>query len=350
MKYFYYDDHGNIYLSKFEALRKTVSPSLYFYDKQFSAANWSVEPSLSLEQLYKNRAQQIRDKYKYVILAYSGGIDSTTILETFYYNNIHIDEIVVVGALSQDDHEGSDANHNGELYHNVFPTLNSLDLARTKITVVDYTKDFASNKTLPLLNNLELKYKTLDEWFSPHHWWWGSLETRFDYSQSCIVFGIDKPNYNIDNAGQGYFEFNSSLINQYGHTACDQSNSLTREFFYWSPDMPEILIKQLYIVDNFYRLGVKLGKLTKQSFLENHNAIVSKLVYPKPRNKLKFLSPKSPSSILSLRDQYLVKAKSSEIYKDYVKYLEWLKANKLATLDGHSPVSPYITSKKYYLK
>ena len=347
MKYFYYDHLGNIYLSKFEALRKTNTPSLYFYDKEFLAANWSVEPSVSLQQLYKNRAHQIRDKYKYVILAYSGGIDSTTILETFYYNNIHIDEIVVVGALSQDDYKGSDANHNGELYHNVFPTLNNLNLAKTKITVVDYTKQF--NK-LPLLNNLELKYKILDEWFSPHHWWWATLENTFEYPNSCIVFGIDKPNYNTDESGRGYFEFTSSLINQYGHSAFEKSSSLTREFFYWSPDMPEILIKQLHVVDRFYRLCVQMGKLNKQSFLENHNQIVSKLVYPEPINKLRFLSPKSPSSILSLRDQYLVKTKNSDIYKDYVKYLEWLKANKLATLNGHSPINPYITSRRYYLK
>ena len=87
----------------------------YFYDEEFSKINWFIEPKDSLQTLYRKRAEQIRQDYEYVILAYSGGHDSTQVLETFYYNNIHINEILMVGAFSQDSYTGSDENHNAEI-------------------------------------------------------------------------------------------------------------------------------------------------------------------------------------------------------------------------------------------
>jgi hypothetical protein len=56
--------------------------------------DWTVEPLETFKDLCKEYAQYIRDNYDYVILYYSGGSDSTTILNTFLDNNIKIDEIV----------------------------------------------------------------------------------------------------------------------------------------------------------------------------------------------------------------------------------------------------------------
>ena len=140
--YFYYDSEMNIYETLADAVSSKKECWFYFHDDVFSKVNWKVEPLLSLDELYRIRAQYIRDKYPYLVLCYSGGTDSTAMLETFYYNNIHIDEILIVGALSQDSHEGTNENHNGDLYHNAFPLLNKLSLPNTKITVADYSKWF----------------------------------------------------------------------------------------------------------------------------------------------------------------------------------------------------------------
>ena len=45
----------------------------YFHDHLFKKFDWTVEPDVSLQNLYKLRAQQIRDEYDYVILSFSGG-------------------------------------------------------------------------------------------------------------------------------------------------------------------------------------------------------------------------------------------------------------------------------------
>ena len=111
MNIFYYDTEKNIYLTQLDAVaaKKTgKNIFFYYYDKEFSQIDWTIEPLEPLEQLYKERAQKIRDENEYLILCYSGGVDSTNILETFYYNNIHIDELIMVGAFSQDSYKGSD--------------------------------------------------------------------------------------------------------------------------------------------------------------------------------------------------------------------------------------------------
>jgi hypothetical protein len=67
--------------------------TFHFHDEVFERIDWSIEPPFDIDLLYKMRAQQIRDKYNYVILQLSGGLDSTQVLEIFLDNNIFIDEI-----------------------------------------------------------------------------------------------------------------------------------------------------------------------------------------------------------------------------------------------------------------
>ena len=117
---FYYNKNSiNLIENRVEAL-KLYNPNLnqfttvaenvgfYYHDKEFSKIDWNYEPPQSLQDLYRIKAEKIRQDYGYVILAYSGGMDSSQVLETFYYNNIHIDEILMVGAFSQDSYGGSD--------------------------------------------------------------------------------------------------------------------------------------------------------------------------------------------------------------------------------------------------
>lgn len=61
----------------------------------FDTVTWK-EPTESFKELCKQRAQQLRASYDYIILSFSGGSDSTTVLNAFLDNNIHIDEILMV--------------------------------------------------------------------------------------------------------------------------------------------------------------------------------------------------------------------------------------------------------------
>ena len=95
-------------------------------------------PNLSLHDLYRARAEDLRAKYDYLVLALSGGPDSTNILETFVNNQIHLDEIVNFNSYSRTGK--IDGNNNLDYVHNVLPRLQELTKDpkfRTKITIVD---------------------------------------------------------------------------------------------------------------------------------------------------------------------------------------------------------------------
>ena len=71
-----------------------------FNDEDFLSADWKNEPQESLDEIYKQRAQQLREKYDYLVLSYSSGVDSTNILHSFLYNNIHLDEVFCLNQFS----------------------------------------------------------------------------------------------------------------------------------------------------------------------------------------------------------------------------------------------------------
>lgn len=58
--------------------------------------DWTKEPTESLKELMRQQAQLIRDKYSYIVLYFSGGSDSTTMLNAFLDNDIFVDEVVTI--------------------------------------------------------------------------------------------------------------------------------------------------------------------------------------------------------------------------------------------------------------
>jgi hypothetical protein len=116
--------------------------TVYFnwYEDSFASSNFFVEPCESLSELKRLRAQEIRDTYSYVRLWFSGGSDSTTALNAFVDNGIHIDEIVV---YTFPDKNITDPllSSNRELLLSAKPYLKLLEpkLVNTKITDISLT-------------------------------------------------------------------------------------------------------------------------------------------------------------------------------------------------------------------
>lgn len=65
-----------------------------FMDSTFLNHSW-VRPLESWDDLMKRRCYQLREKYNYLCLWFSGGWDSTTVLETFIKHGIKLDEIAI---------------------------------------------------------------------------------------------------------------------------------------------------------------------------------------------------------------------------------------------------------------
>jgi hypothetical protein len=72
------------FISKHEALKyasvSNEAVHYVFFDHVWQNFDRSLLGTISLKELYKQRAQQLRDKYDYLILYFSGGADSYNVL------------------------------------------------------------------------------------------------------------------------------------------------------------------------------------------------------------------------------------------------------------------------------
>ena len=340
---YYYDDDNNVYPTRHEALESKKNCHFYYYDKEFDKKNWSREPIESLKELYRRRAQQIRDDYEHVVVCYSGGIDSTQVLETFYYNNIHIDEILVVGAFSQDSSPGSDENHNGDIYHNVFPTLKSLHLPTTKISVMDYSLFFNDPTNFSLIKKYGTEYyKHIGMRTSLHNLFWYDLDKFLGHNKkTAYVMGKDKPILRHDGNGW-YASFQDiSFLDYGGRFNYDNGN---RVCFYSSPEAFELLLKQHYVMRRNELEGRNLGLIGnyigEQEYLKRTDVVYD------IKNPLVYQSKKSNSLYLSARDMFIINKKDSDIYKIYATGMrKMLKDYETIHFNERKVYS----SKKYYL-
>jgi hypothetical protein len=315
---FYYDQSYNTYQTPYEVWETKKHCYFYYYDKTFGKFDWKTEPDKSLQDLYLERAKQIRDDYDYVILCYSGGNDSSNILETFYYNNIHIDEIVVVGALSQDNSKGSDENHNADVYFNAIPTLNSMDLPNTKITVIDYTKFFSNINQFSLIKEQGADYfKYIGTHTSPHNLFWRDFRSfvgKGNNKKTAWIMGAEKVELDYTPNGHPYAYFKDTTVFNYGMRHIDENFERINFYNGYHDTAVNIQIKQAHVLHQaLSKITDKKQKrdLTASRFLKN------KLFYEKKHIKLAHQSEKSRPRFLSLRDMFIKNVTNSEIYSVY---------------------------------
>jgi hypothetical protein len=221
-----------------------------FNDNVYDAQNWKNTPNISLLELYRLRAQQLRDKYSYLILSFSGGGDSTNILDSFVLNSIHLDEVIVGWPRSQTAGKytptlSTDAkNFLSEWDYLIEPKLKWLRSMspRTKITIVDpYDNMRSSEPTEDLVSVTArhnyigyLRYKAIDKEL---------LDRQKKYKNCAMITGINPPMIaRINRHLMSYFY--DPITSMYASDYTENELYRNIEFFYWTPDMPEIPIIQ----------------------------------------------------------------------------------------------------------
>lgn len=349
--FYYYTDSGLVFNSKVEAMehsRKANAPlHFYYYDDKYSQIRWNIEPPQSLDYYYLEQAKRIREEHDYVVLCYSGGFDSTNILETFHYNNLKLDKIVTVGAFDQDNYSVSDENHNGEIYLNVLPYIKELGLTDI-LQVVDYSKLFSDLSNFSVLNQKDGWIDVCGGWFSPHHWFWYDVEkyvipNEYKHKKVAIIFGKDKPALFSQGANMlSGFRFSDTPTNSYGSTASNRLNldNINRIDFYWDPSYPEILIKQLHVLRKHFLLTNSAGYDEKESVGTIGKSTINSLIY-NLKKPILFKSPKSKTYYLSLRDQFLKAKQNSLVSEIHTKGIQELNARI-------GPKSPEPVFSKFY--
>jgi hypothetical protein len=232
-----------------------------FNNEVFDKFNWTHEPEGTLEHYYKIRAQQIRDRYDYLVIWYSGGADSHNMLMSFVRNNIFVDEIAQFHNLSADN-GNKNTYFNQEVFYTSAPNTQALIsnnpvYRHTKHRLVDVT-DIQAKVIQNDSNKWDYFYKVS---FHPTP---SALSRSYlremipDYASLierkktvCFVWGIEKPM--LEKINDDWFIIFKDMID---NAVSPRTQMLNRdwehdEFFYWTPDLPHLPAKQAHIVMRF---------------------------------------------------------------------------------------------------
>jgi len=245
----YYSVGDHTFTNKFLAARHAVATGtdIHFnmYESAFDRVDWMKEPTETWDQLLDRRAQQIAAKGKPIVLNFSGGTDSYTIYKVFERNNIHIDIIYFRRRNTDLDNMFDEKKILEMLNQGVY------DKTTRVIARLDDPSIFAPAYSDPdWLWHQNVKYEfglglagdsATDAW----------LAEQLGTDDFISVVGFDKPRLAFDWHGVYSYQKDNYLTRAIG---CP-----TLDCFYLSPELPELHVKQSYLLLNWIK-GQHPGK------------------------------------------------------------------------------------------
>ena len=336
------------YKSKIDACiagtQKNTNPQWYFCDNVWNNLDWTHEPEISILDLYKIRARQIRETYDYVIVNYSGGSDSQSLVDAFFDAGCHIDEIVTIWNRKHTNkvitNLGATDPRNIEAEFEL-TTRQGLDQIRarspnTKITYYD-----VSSATIERFQHYDGEewLKTTTEHLNPHFVTrWSTTREKEQLItldrglKTAIVVGVDKPRVCIkDNRYAVYFV--DTLVNncQGGYDNHDYDNA-ELVLFYWDPDLPEIIVKQAHMIMRWFEQNPMLKSILNwpnhsYTSRQAYELISRGIIYPKW--KLDTFQCQKPGSPVwcDWDDWFFQGFKNTSEYHCWHKGIEYIEKN-----------------------
>lgn len=349
-----------------------------FNDEEFASYNWKVEPVESLQTLYRKRARQIRERYDYIVLWYSGGADSYTMLRAFLDEGLFIDEIATFHNYGGD---GSwDTYLNSEVKRVAMPVMEKVleQSPLTKFRLVDHADYQDRNLYNKDDNRFDFIYRA-NAVFSPNQLTRQYIrETDPDFQKLfaqgksvCFVWGMDKPRLNMTDKTDRRYSI--KFIDIVDNSVSPYTQRMNRpwendEFFFWSPDSKDMLCKQGHVIMRYLKnvppediepWFVKKGTNSLGNTIINgkihylSNEGLHRLIYPDwvvgtySSGKHDFLLMWSP------RDEWYLKDTHAEHTKTYVaglKKLEEIAGPDWTNLGGITRGLSVCISNPYYLE
>lgn len=231
---------------------------------------------ISLPELYRLRCQQIRDQYDYVILAYSGGADSNTILRSYLDNNIRLDEVWFdqpfefieksnyTPTLSTDP-----INLVSEWFFVVKPDLEQLQVSNPEIKI--HVSDACKTPDIEDFEDtfqytFSYTYNGIKRWRYMKNYI-EKLQER--HKKVCVILGTDKciPFYHQGSYGFSFKDLPTNIKHPF------------IEYFYWTPSMPEIAVQQAYEVWDQLQHNTRLLIQKKMSSKKDPNDYIRRDQY-----------------------------------------------------------------------
>jgi hypothetical protein len=260
----YYRCDGKEYGSKIHAcIHGTQSKkpvSWHFNNELFDQYPWHIEPEQSLDQLYDIRAKELREKYDYLVLAFSGGADSNNILEAFLRQGLFIDEIVTNvmeeknSMIDLQTKNMASWNESAEFKLQTLPRLEYVRKVspKTKISILDL-----SNYVFDFLNLhgdaswLEFTRERLNVSGLMRHNFLHFMEIRkrFDKDKKiAMILGVEKPRTYIKDGIFKLMFFDKAINIATVHEFTQDYTNTRVEYFYSHPDSVVMIAKQAHVI------------------------------------------------------------------------------------------------------
>jgi hypothetical protein len=274
----YWQANGKQFDVKVNAILEAQSTdsevTFHYNDQIWDQLDWTVEPKQSLEELYLHRAQQLRDKYKTLILRFSGGADSMNILRTFVDNNIKIDVITVneYTHLTNSDRQ----THPGSIEKQqvALPFLDQLqaqgvEFERLELDISEWflligqTPDWIFKINCPRFHIYEIA--------APRTVLHAALK-KYDSPDTAVITGLDKPWLHCHHDKI----WTCHVPDIFPVMATPGFNQMSIEPFYWTADLPALPCKQAHVIKNWCK---KTGPRSV-SLMRNKQHVIP-LLYPK---------------------------------------------------------------------
>lgn len=306
-------------LSAIEEMKRTgIHLEWHFNKEQYSVYDWTKEPTESLDELYRQRAQQIRDNYDYIVVWYSGGADSWCVLNSFIKNDIKVDEIAHFCSYEADNNKHSVLNE--EIFYTAIPKTQEIleKYPDTKQRVVDISQmisdlylrpdvkyDFIYNiKGIASANSLARSY--IREYVTDY-------KKLIDSGKRvCFIWGSEKPRVKQVNG-----KYQVWFIDVFSETNLRLQSMASEgyydEWFFWAPDTAPIVAKQSHILMKVLKTEPEHSPyFTDQGWAHSPqnkhgkymtNEMYHRLIYP-GWDTTTLVAPKPKNLMLSERDNW----------------------------------------------
>lgn len=265
----HYTCNGKLFFNKIEAIIEANSnPNAWlewdFHNKIFGSYDWSKDPKLSLDELYKQRAQQLRDNYDYCVLFYSGGSDSHNILRAFIDNGIKLDEIYLHGAYEAEERAYNKLGYDKKSGYYTREVKQALPFIKKvaaehhiNVRVYDWTRDIINevNNNIDWFWHCGVRFDpTCAVRYRLHKIFRDHSEMRHKGKRVAFIYGVDKPRLIRDDKSI-YFSFLDVIMTLGTQMSAEIKGEYWEndELFYWSPNMPEICIAQSHAIVNYFK-------------------------------------------------------------------------------------------------
>ena len=258
-----------------------------FFDPVWNSFDRSQLGKYSLNDLYIKRAKQLREQYDYLVLYFSGGSDSYNVLRTFLDNNIKLDEICVKWCTDVFDKDVYTPNTVDQTAYNylsewdyaIKPVLDEVKKSNPeiKIKIVNWLENFE-------ISSFENIFDTVNHWHDielPSLATWSPSEHTLPKEGKSVggIYGVDKPNVFFE-SDQTYMYFTDCCAAM--GSPCP-NNPTGVEYFYWSPNLPELPFEMAFQTLKFFKQNESL-KFTENTLNDEE---ISQANYQLQQKKLR---------------------------------------------------------------